>query len=247
VAILAGECRIPARTITKSVLIAAPLIALIYILATNSVLAFVSPKGVNLINPFAQVFTLGFGSLSAVATLVSGIILALLVRDVAQASLTFTGNTRLPMVAGWDHLLNPWFTHLHHKYKTPVNSIVFVGTVTLCIGLAGIVEVGQQEAYQLLQSAAGIFIAFTQFVMFALPLFGFKGKSTRVPAWVKIASTSGLMMTGLFIVLSIFPIIEVKSWFTYSAKIIGVIVLTNLVGMVLFLTAEKKRNKRMVL
>lgn len=243
VAILAGECRNPARAITKSVLIAVPLIALMYILGTNSVLTFIKPEDVDLINPFAQVFTVGFGSFGAVANLVSGIILAMMVREITQSSLTFTGNTRLPMVAGWDNLLPMWFTRLHARYKTPVNSIIFVAAMTICIGLAGIIEVGQQEAYQLLQSAAGIFIASTQLVMFAIPLIGLRGAGVRIPIWVKIISISGFTMSLLFIVLSVFPIIEVESWFAYSVKIIAVIVITNIVGVAIFLTAARRRKQ----
>ena len=41
VAILAGECRSPARTIGRSVMVAAPVIAIMFILGTSSVLAFV--------------------------------------------------------------------------------------------------------------------------------------------------------------------------------------------------------------
>lgn len=241
VAILAGECRNPARAMTKSVLIAVPLIALMYILGTNSVLAFIKPEDVDLINPFAQVFTAGFGSFGAAANLVSGIILAMMLREITQSSLTFTGNTRLPMVAGWDRLLPAWFTRLHARYKTPVNSVIFVGAMTLCIGLAGIIEVGQQEAYQLLQSAAGIFIASTQLVMFAIPIIGLRGTGVRIPIWVKIISVSGFLMSLSFIVLSVFPIIEVESWFAYSVKIITVIVITNIVGVIIFLTANKRR------
>ena len=40
VAILAGECRSAARTIGQSVMISAPIIALMFILGTSSVLAF---------------------------------------------------------------------------------------------------------------------------------------------------------------------------------------------------------------
>jgi amino acid transporter len=243
VSILAGECRNPSRAFTKAVLIAAPVIVLIYIFSTNSVLAFVHPENVNLINPIAQVFTTGFSPLSAAATLVSGVILAMLIRDIAQSSLTFTGNTRLPMVAGWDHLLPPWFTRLHNKYKTPVNSIIFVGAITLCIGLAGIIDVGQQEAFQLLQSAAGIFIAFTQLVMFAIPIFGLKHSTKKTPTWIKITSMLGFITTLVFVVLSVFPIIEVKSWVSYSAKIIAVIIIANAIGIVLFLSAEKRRRQ----
>src|SRR5256886_11455536 len=43
IAILAGECRAPARNIARSVWISAPIIALMVILGTASVLAFVSP------------------------------------------------------------------------------------------------------------------------------------------------------------------------------------------------------------
>jgi amino acid transporter len=44
IAILAGECRAPARNISRSVLISAPIIALMFILGTASVLAFVPPE-----------------------------------------------------------------------------------------------------------------------------------------------------------------------------------------------------------
>src|SRR5262245_54299189 len=43
VAILAGECRDPVRTINRSVIIAAPIIAVMFIMGTSSVLAFVHP------------------------------------------------------------------------------------------------------------------------------------------------------------------------------------------------------------
>ena len=82
-------------------------------------------------------------------------ILALLVIRVAQASVMFAGNTRLPMVAGWDGLLPAWFTRLHPRYQTPVNSILFVGAATLVFSLAGLIGVGKQEAFQLLWNASG--------------------------------------------------------------------------------------------
>ena len=41
---MAGETHAPARTINRSVLIAAPIIALMFILGTSSVLAFVRPE-----------------------------------------------------------------------------------------------------------------------------------------------------------------------------------------------------------
>ncbi len=127
IAILAGECRAPARNISRSVWISAPIIALMFILGTGSVLAFVTPDKVDLIAPIPQVLSLGFGSHGWVSTLISLTIFGVAARQIALMSIYFAGNTRLPMVAGWDNLLPAWFAKLHQRYRTPVNSILFVG------------------------------------------------------------------------------------------------------------------------
>jgi amino acid transporter len=101
IAIMAGETRSPARNIGRSVIIAAPIIALMFILGTSSVLAFVSPNNVDLIGPIPQVLSLGFGSFGWVGKVVSLAILGVVVRQIALMSIYFAGNTRLPMVAGW--------------------------------------------------------------------------------------------------------------------------------------------------
>jgi len=244
VAILAGECRDPVRTISRSVLIAAPLIAVMFILGTSSMLAFVRPDEIDLISPISQALSLGSRSFGVAARIVPIAILSVLGLRLAQASVNFTANTRLPMVAGWDHLLPEWFTRLHAKYKTPVNSIIFVGLMTLGMGLAGITGVGQQEAYQLLNNAAGIFYALTYLVMFAIPLIGLRGIKPRPPLWLRIASGSGLLMTLLYVALSIFPIIRVESQASFTAKISTVIVAANILGVSLFLLAERRRRSR---
>src|SRR5499433_3536794 len=165
VAVLAGECRDPARTIGRSVIVSAPVIALMFILGTSSVVAFLKPDEIDLVAPIPQVLSLGFRPLGIAARVVPIAILALLGIRLAQASVNFTVNSRLPMVAGWDRLLPQWFTRLHPRYKTPVNSILFVGAMVLCFSLAGIAGVGQQEAYQMLQSAAIILYALSYLSM----------------------------------------------------------------------------------
>src|SRR3984893_8523687 len=121
IAILAGEGRAPARNISRSVLISAPIIALMFILGTASVLAFVTPDTVDLIGPIPQVLSLGFGPVGWVSTLISITIFGVAARQIALMSIYFAGNTRLPMVAGWDNLLPAWFAKLHQRYRTTVN------------------------------------------------------------------------------------------------------------------------------
>ena len=105
VAILAGETRAPVRNIGRSVIIAAPIIALMFILGTSSVMAYVKFGDIDLIGPVPQALSIGareFGIGSVVASIA---ILMLAGRAIALLSIYFTGNTRLPMVAGWDHIL----------------------------------------------------------------------------------------------------------------------------------------------
>jgi len=154
IAILAGECRAPARNISRSVIISAPIIALMFILGTGSVLAFVTPETVDLIGPIPQVLSRGFSSFGWVSTLVSLTIFGVAARQIALMSIYFAGNTRLPMVAGWDNLLPAWFARLHKRYRTPVNSILVVGIVTLAFSLVSLIRVSEQEAFQLQDNEA---------------------------------------------------------------------------------------------
>lgn len=240
IAILAGETKAPARNFGRSVMIAAPIIAVMFILGTSSVLAFVSPDKVDLISPIPQVLTIGFGSSGWVGTVVSIAILGVVVRQIALMSIYFAGNTRLPMVAGWDRLLPAWFTRLHPKYKTPTNSILFVGAVTLVLGLLSLTGVGVQEAFQLLDNAGGIFYASTYLVLFAIPLVGMKGFGVRAPWWLKIACASGFIVSVVYICFTIIPIISVESRLTFALKIVATVVLANAVGVTIY-TLGKRR------
>src|SRR5437868_484129 len=242
VAIHAGECRDPVRAITRSVWLAAPVIAIMFILGTSSVLALVPIDQIDLIAPIPQVLSKGFGPLGVAASIAPIAIMALLCIRVAQSSVMFSGNTRLPMVAGWDKLLPDWFTRLHAIHKTPVNSILFVGAATLALGIAGLIGVGKQEAFQILWNASGVFYALTYLVMFAIPMIGLKGVEPAPPLWLKLAAASGFLMTLLYVALSIIPIVQVESRVMFAVKISGLIIMTNVLAVLIFVVIGKRRR-----
>jgi amino acid transporter len=242
VAIVAGECRAPARNIARSVIIAAPIIAIMFILGTSAVLAYVKPENVDLIGPIPQVLTLGFASFGWVGKIISIAILGVVMRQIALMSIYFTGNTRLPMVAGWDRLLPAWFSRLHQRYKTPVNSIIFVGAITLAFGLASLIGVGHQEAFQLLDNAATVFYASTYMVLFAIPIIGMRSFGITAPAWLKVACGSGFLVSLLAIALTIVPIIKVESRLSFALKITVVVVIANTLGILVFILGNKRTN-----
>ena len=53
-------------------------------------------------------------------------VVLLLIYYLATFCIFFGVSTRLPMVAGWDNLIPAWFSRLHPRYKTPINSILFL-------------------------------------------------------------------------------------------------------------------------
>ncbi len=103
-------------------------------------------------------------------------------RQLGVATMAVTGVTRLPMVAGWDRLLPPWFSKLHPRYKTPMNSILFVNALIFIMALAGIAGVGHQEAFQILDSASNAFYGIAYLFLFAIPLWGLK--SSKAPGFL---------------------------------------------------------------
>ena len=242
IAILAGECRAPAKNISRSVWISAPIIALMFILGTASVLAFVTPDKVDLIAPIPQVLSLGFDSFGWVSTLISITIFGVAARQIALMSIYFAGNTRLPMVAGWDNLLPEWFAKLHKKYRTPVNSILFVGATTLVFSLAPLIGVKEAEAFQFQDNAASIFYALIYMVLFAIPIVAMKRFGAQAPWWLKIAAALGFVASVIGAFYTVFPIIEVQSRFLFAAKIIVVVIIANVIGAAIYLL-DKKRNR----
>ncbi|HXT18877.1 MAG TPA: APC family permease [Gemmatimonadaceae bacterium] len=244
VAVLAGETKDASRTIAKATLIAAPIIALMFIFGTSSVLAFIPIDRIDLVGPIPQVLRAGIGSLGVGAVLAVVAILLVTGRTITNTSILLTATSRMPMVAGWDDLLPRWFTTLHPKYRTPINSILFVGVIAVAFGAAGISGVGRQEAYQLLDNAAGIFYGLTYIVMFAIPLFGLRNARPRPSPALRVAAASGFAVSVLYVVLSIFPIIDVPSWWSFAAKISGVVIALNAVGLAIYVAAARRRAIR---
>jgi glutamate:GABA antiporter len=239
-AILAGETHSPASTIKKSVYFAAPVITLFFILGTATVVAYIPTRDIDLIGPLPQVLRAGFGPFGIAGTLVTIAILMTLVMRVSQISVAFTAVTRLPMVAGWDRMLPAWFSRLHPKYRTPVNSIAIVAVFSFAMSVISLVGVGQAEAFQLVFNASGIFYGLTYIVMFAIPLVGLRGVTPRPPWWIKGAALSGLLITVLYTVLSLFPIITVTSASGFALKITALVVGLNLVGVGILFAARRR-------
>lgn len=239
-AVFAGECRDATKTIGRSVIIAVPVIAAMFVLGTSSVVALVPREKIDLVSPISQALTLGTRTSDPGAGLIPLVIATLLFSFVAQQALTFAVTTRLPLVAGWDKLLPGWFGRLHPRRKTPTNSILFVGAVALAMAIGGVAGARTQEAFQLLQNASGIFYALAYLAMFALPLVGKQRDLLKPALWLQAAAVSGFIMTAMYLVLSLFPIIDVPNPLGFTAKVGGFVLACQLAAAGLFYSYRRQ-------
>ena len=248
IAILAGESQDPARSIGRSVVWATPAICSMFILGTASIVALVPRSRIDFIAPIPQAMRMtlgmaGVGNLAAIAA-----ILLLQLRLLGNTSYIFTGITRLPMTVGWNHLVPEWFARLHPRRRTPTNSIVCTSALVLGLILVGSMGVHAQEAYQLLENASLTHYEVAYVAMFAVPLFGAAALRRSFPVWLKWTSAVGLASTLFSLAISAVPFVKVVSGWGYSVRILGTIVVSNLVAVVFYRmrTRSAEREKAAV-
>ncbi len=233
IAIMAGETREPSRNIGLSVVFASPVICAMFIFGTGSVVAFheMHPAiGINYIAPIPQTLRLALGDAGGASLVATVAILLLQVRLLGACSFIFTGVVRLPMAAGWDHLIPEWFARLHPRYRTPVNSIVVATGIIACLLVFASLGVHAAEAFQVLNNSSSELYSLAYLVMFAIPVCGAKTLRQRLPWWVAVSSVAGFGATLFCFVLTAYPFVDVVNPMAYAGKILGTTAVANLLG-----------------
>lgn len=248
VAVFAGETRDAGRTILRSAWIAAPVIAVIYIMMTGSMLAYVPAAQVDLTGPIPQLLAAAFGGAAVGGAqavdwgllLGRATILALAVALVAQYAVIVAETSRLPMVTGWDGMIPVWFTRLDPRWRTPTRSIAVIVILAIGMGVLATYGTGAQEAFQLISSVGNIFYGIYYLMMFAIPLVVGVRFGVRAGSWLKLAAASGLGVTVLAMGLNLLPIVNVANKLVFGAKVAGTSLVLNLVGMAVYWNGTRR-------
>jgi len=234
IAILAGESKSPERTITKSVWIASPIICLMFILGTGTVVAFVPRDQINFIAPIPQTLRIALGNQGVGNLFAMTAILLLQMRLLGAVSYLMTGVSRLPLAVGWNEMIPAWFTRLHVRWKTPVNSILCTSGLLIAMVVLATAGVHAQEAFQVLSNASLTHYEVSYLVMFAIPLVGAAGLRRTLPRWLKWTSVVGLVATLFSLLISAYPFVSVVNPLSYAVKIVGTLLLSNLVAVTFY-------------
>ncbi|MGA8407930.1 MAG: APC family permease [Candidatus Acidiferrales bacterium] len=244
IAIFAGESRQPVQNISRSVWIASPIICAMFILGTGSVVAFVTPGRIDLIAPIPQTLRIALGN-SGIGNLLAIVaILLVQLRLLGASSYLFTGVTRLPMTVGWDELLPAWFTRLHPRWKTPVNSILCTSALILVLVALANVGVHAQEAFQVLSNASLTHYALMYMAMFAIPIVGAATLRKSLPRWLKWVALAGFCASLFSLLLSVYPFVDVVNPLAYAAKIAGTVLLSNTIAIIFYKLRTRRIHPR---
>lgn len=237
IAIMAGETHSPGRAIGRSVVIASPIILLMFVLGTAAVVSIhdVRPgTAINYVAPIPQTLSLALGAAGPAAVVGKVAILLLQIRILGAASFLYTGATRLPMAAGWDHLIPAWFNKLHPVHKTPVNSIFMTSGIIVAMLVLGSAGVHAAEAFGVLNDASNEFYGLAYLAMFLIPVCGTRAVRSRLPRGVAVVCVIGVLTILFILVVNAYPFVSVVRPGRFVAKIAGTTVLVNAVGWMFY-------------
>jgi amino acid transporter len=252
VAIFAGETRNAGRAILRSAWIAAPAIALMYILMSGSMLTYTPAEQIDLTGPIPQTLAAAFaggavdGGIDWGSALGTSAILALAIAVLAGYAMIVAEASRLPMVAGWDHLFPVWFTRLHPRFRTPARSITVIVLLSLSFSFLASAGTGSQEAFQLLTTAAIFCYGIYYLLMFAVPLIAgtrfSPRRDLRPGVMLRLACVSGIAVSLLSMGFNLIPIVDVSDPWLFGVKVGLTGVGLNLIGAGIYWRGTHRRS-----
>jgi amino acid transporter len=242
-AIFSEECRKPKNDVARSVLLAAPLIALMYILGTCSIVAYIVPADVDVAAPVSQVMQAGFGGTgfgrALAAIVVAGFSISLIAAVVVVVGMV----SRLPMAAGWDGLLPEWWSELHPRFRTPSKAIGVVTASLMLLGVLSLLGAGNQEAVQVLSAAGFGSYCVMYMLLFGPVAFGFRSHAWRPGVGVRLGALAAFMVVVVAVIFDLIPLGEVVSPARFAIKVAGTICAANGLGAFLYWSGTRRLQR----
>jgi amino acid transporter len=225
--VFAGECQGARRDLPRSVMVAAPLIALIYVLSTGAMLAWIPAGKIDLAAPIPQLLRAGFGSTGIGAVISVVTIIALTTNTYAGAVAMLGMASRFPMVIAWDGLLPEWWRRLHPKFRTPVKSIGVVSATCIAVQIVSAWGAGGQEMIQIGMGAgiAGLCVVYS--LLFGTVLFAKKSSPVRGGFALRLAALSGFVVSLASLPFQVVPQAGVADRWVFALKVAGLFCVAN--------------------
>lgn len=243
---MGGEIKNPRRTVPFGLALAAPVIAVIYVVGTVAVLSALAPHQVNPSSGVMQAVgsvadRMHWGALTPIAAALVAL------SCFGSAGAWLGAGARLPFVAGIDRYLPASFARLHPRWGSPVVSLVSLAIIAGVFVFLGQAGTSVRGAYNVLVSSTVVITLVPFLFLFAsaIKLRGERSAAQGVPipggSWtVSIAAIVGLVTTLSAIVFAGFPSDDDPDKLSAIVKVVGFTAAVLLVGAVIYLLGRWK-------
>jgi glutamate:GABA antiporter len=246
---MGDELREPRRNVPRAILIALPLVSLIYILGTVSVLvALPASETTALQGITAAVLSagdrLGMPAIGPIAALLIAI-------SVLGSVSAWLGSTaRIPFVAGIDHYLPKSFAKVHPRWRTPHVALLTEARIAIVCVLLGQAGTSVRGAYDILVSMTVITFLIPFLFLFAA-MFRLQREPAgpdvrRVPGGRPVAyllSSVGFVTTAMAVVLSFVPPADEPLPMFAFVKLVVLTALTIGSGVVIYAVGKRRQQE----
>ncbi len=250
---MGGEVRNPRRTLPRAVLIAAPLIALIYILGTGALLRLMPVGDINIVSGFLQATSAGAKLISpSLWWLAPASAAAYTIGNIGGVGAWLTGPARVAFSIGLDRYFPPAFGRIHPKWKTPYVAILVQASLATVFLLISVLGKGTtvEKAYLILLDTQLLiyFIPYSYlFISFLLHRRTEAPPETvRVPGGrlgAQVVGISGLLVTLFAMVVAMIPPGDEAHPILFELKVVGGALGFILVGGVVYWRAHSGKRR----
>lgn len=253
VSTMGDEVENPKRNLSRSVFIAAPLIAMAYVLGTAALLWLVPKQEINVVSGILQAISNGIGNLPGSLRWLMPVCAALYtLGNIGCVGAWLVGPARVAFVIGLDRYFPEWFGKVHPTWHTPYAAILVQASLATVFLLLSILGKGTtvEEVYLILLDTQVLiyFIPYAYlFIVFLLHRIRAEAcqgvvlaPGGRPGAW--IIGGSGLTLTLFAMVVAMIPPASSAHPMLFRAKVIGGALGFILVGGVIYGIAKMKNR-----
>jgi amino acid transporter len=250
---MGSEIREPNRNLPRSIFIAAPAVALIYILGTCSMIWLVPRDQVNVVAGPLQAIANGTAGLGASGTaVVSFVALLLAVARVGGVGAWLTGSARVAFVVGLDRYFPAAFARVHPRWKTPYVAILVQGLIAVLFLVLSVLGKGTtvETAFLILIDMSLLIYFIPYLYLFVCFMVHCWKRHNRAPlvipggrVGVLLAGVSGSAITLFAMALALVPPPGTPNTLIHEAKLGGGSLLLLGLGLVIYWRARVRLRK----
>ena len=253
-ATMGNEIQNPRRNLPRSIYIAAPLVALVYICGTGSMLWLVPREEINIVAGPLQAISCGVHSLGrGWGWIVPFVALLLTLARVGALGAWLTGSARVAFVVGLDRYFPPAFARIHPRWHTPHVAILIQAPIAVFFLLVSVLGKGTtvERAFLILldMSLLIYFIPylylFVCFMVHCRRKRGEGGERLIVPGGATgalIMGLCGLSITILAMIVAMIPPPGTADVWLHEVKIAGGSLFLILIGLAIYWRARRKQS-----